>query len=375
MRRALPGLLLAFAFGSAAQAAPDGARTGREEPDAAVLPVLGHASVHRAHRPAAATGELVGLAASLESPRFSDRRRRVPVDELPRAFGGTLRAGERFVFDVYFAGNPAGLAEAWVDGIQADPRGDPPAGSPVMRLAGKATTSGIVSLLASVTDEMTSLVDAHTGAAVQNVNVVRRSGLMAEYKLRRTTIDFEGRGKIRVVDDKDGKTRKLGKVVPRDTLDPLGAMAWVRSLDLDEGERGAAHAMDGSVLLRVEVVGRGPVPLDPMPSIASGLRIAPQSVRLIEGTATRVDRFDVPLPGKRPYTFRAWVSDDDRAILLALESDMWLGVVRIVLAGYDPPARAAGRADGVQGPADERRAAAGRGSVGRRPRNLLHSPP
>jgi hypothetical protein len=252
------------------------------------------------------------------------------------------------VFDVYFAGNPAGLAEAWVESVEADPRGDPPHGSPIVRLDGKATTSGVVSVLATVTDHMYSLVDGDTGASIKNVNLVTRAGLMAEYKKRVTTIDFEGRGHIRIVDDKDGKVRKKTTHVPTDTLDPLGAMAWVRSLDLGKGESAVVHALDGKILLRVEVVGRGPDMPDPIPSIAAGLGIRKGDVNLIEGTATRVDRYDVPVPDKRPYTFRAWVSNDGRGILLALESDMWLGVIRLVLSKYDAPRDAASPAAGEE---------------------------
>jgi hypothetical protein len=266
---------------------------------------------------------------------------------LPAPFGPTLHQGERFVFDVTFAGNPAGLAEAWVEAVVPDPRGEPPLGSPTVRLEGKATTSGVVSLLATVTDHMVSMVDAQTGAPLENVNVVRRAGLMAPYKLRTTTLEFEGRGRVRVLDDKDGKKKQSTKQVPRDTLDPLGAMAWVRAQDLAAGERAVAHVLDGNVLLRVEVVGRGPSTPAAMPSIAAGLGIGADDVHLIEGTATRVDRYDVPLPERRPYKFRAWVSNDGRGILLALDTDMWLGVLRLVLARYD-------------GPAGGRRGAAGR---------------
>lgn len=307
--------------------------------DDARLPAFGHPTVQRT--PVDEVGPLLGWSASLDQPRFSDRRRRLPPYPSPSDYGHSLREGERVVFDVYFAGNPAGLAEAWVESVEPDPRGDPPHGSPIVRLDGKATTSGVVSVLATVTDHMYSIVDGETGASIKNVNVVTRAGLMAEYKKRVTTIDFEGRGHIRIVDDKDGKVRKKTTHIPTDTLDPLGAMAWVRSLNLQEGETAVAHALDGKVLLRVEVVGRGVDDPDPMPSIAAGLGIKKGDVNLVEGTATRVDRYDVPIPDKRPYTFRAWVSNDGRGILLALESDMWLGVIRLVLSKYDAPRDAA----------------------------------
>ena len=114
-------------------------------------------------------------------------------------------------------------------------------------------------------------------------------------------------------------------------------MAWVRSLDLAEGERARSHVLDGKVLMRMEVVGRGPAKLDPMPGIVTALGVKPDEIRLLEGKLTRVDNFDVPLPGKRVYQFRAWLSSDERRLVLRLESDMWLGVIRLSLAAYDPP--------------------------------------
>ena len=85
-----------------------------------------------------------------------------------------------------------------------------------------------------------------------------------------------------------------------------------------------------------------------MPSVASGLGIDPKNVKLIEGTATRVDKYDVPIPEKRAYAFRAWISNDGRGLLLTLETDMWLGVLRLQLSRYDPPQSGDGpRADGA----------------------------
>ncbi|HLT40966.1 MAG TPA: DUF3108 domain-containing protein, partial [Enhygromyxa sp.] len=148
---------------------------------------------------------------------------------------------------------------------------------------------------------------------------------------------FEGRGHIRIVDAKDERTTKLTQQVPRDTFDPLSAMAWVRSLDLTEGEMASAHVLDGKVLLKVEVVGRGRAKLDPMPSVAQGLGVKPDDVFLLEGTLSRVDRYGVVRDDKRKYTFRAYMTQDERRLLLAIETDMWLGVLRLVLNRYDPP--------------------------------------
>jgi hypothetical protein len=287
---------------------------------------------------------VVGWAAALEQPEFNDRRRRLPAAPVPPSYSKALRIGERFVFDVFFAGNPAGLAEAGIYEYQPDPRGEPPQGSGKVRLEGRAVTSGVVSLLSSMEDRMVTWVDSGTGAVMSSVNYLDRAGLgtSGKYKKRVTETEFEGRGYIRIVDAKDDKTTKMTLQVPRDTFDPLSAMAWVRSLDLGDGEVATAHVIDGKVLLKVEVVGRGRAKLNPLPSVAQGLGVKPEDVVLLEGTLSRVDHYGVVRDDKRKYTFRAYMTQDERRLLLQIETDMWLGVLKLVLNRYDPPQAPAG---------------------------------
>ncbi len=282
---------------------------------------------------------VVGWAAALDEPEFSDRRRRMPANAVPPSYVHSLRIGERFVFDVSIAGNPAGLAEAGVVEYLPDPRGEPPQGSGMIRIDARAVTSGVVSLLSSMEDTMSTWVDAGTGAPVSSVNTIDRSGMgTSKYKKRTTTTEFEGRGYIRVIDTKDEtKTTKMTRQVPRDTLDPMSAMAWVRALDLADGERVSAHVLDGKVLLRLDVVGRGAAKLDPLPSVAVGLGVKPEDVRMVEGTLSWVDRHGVIRTDQRTYQFRAYTTQDERRLLLAIETDMWLGVLKLVLNRYDPP--------------------------------------
>ena len=312
--------------------------------DASVVPTTVHPAVVFAPAPVPAksarkSGSTRGWARDVMDPPYEDRRRRIPQTARPDDFGPTLIPGERFKFDVKYAGNPAGLAEAEVIAIQPDPRGGPPAGAPMLRLEGHARTSGIVSLLATVTDDLTTLIDARTGAAVSSENVLHYSGWApSKYKHRVTTATYQGRGSVRIVDVKDGKTRKKLKRVPIDTFDPLSAMAWVRSLNLKEGERAKAHAIDGTTLLRVEIHSKGIKPVKGSPSIVTALELKPEQITKLEGTLTRVDRYDRAIPGKRVYKLRAWISNDHRRIPLVLESDMWVGAIRLELSAYDPPA-------------------------------------
>jgi hypothetical protein len=281
---------------------------------------------------------LLGFAGALSAHRFADHRRRIPRTARPPDFGHLLRPGERLHYDVWFAGNPVGLAGAEIVAREPDPRGPPPRGAPVIVLEGHARTSGILSLLSAIKDDMTSRVDARSGAAVETRNVLDYEGWTGKrYRHRVTTTAHEGRGRVRIHDAKDDKRRKHVERVPIDTFDPLSAMAWVRFLGLDRDETAKAHAMDGTALLRIEVVGRGRSRPKTLPTIAEALGIPPGEIDMIEGTITRVDRFDQAIPGKRVYKLRAWLSDDDRRIPLVLESDMWVGSIRLELARYQPP--------------------------------------
>jgi hypothetical protein len=308
--------------------------------DASRLPRMHSPMVHAKPKPSRAP--VVGWSSALDQPAFDDRRRRMPAAPVPPGYIPAIRVGERFVFDVYFAGNPAGLAEAGVVEYQADPRGDAPQGSGKYRLEGQAVTSGVISLLTSMEDRMITWIDAGNGAVISSVNILDRGGFGVgnKYKRRVTEIEYEGRGSIRITDAKDEKTTKMTRQVPRDTFDPLSAMAWVRSLDLADGEMVSAHAMDGKVLLKVEVIGRGKAKLDPMPSVAQGLGVGPDDVHLLEGTLSWVDRYGVVREDLRKYSFRAYVTHDERRLLLAIETDMWLGVLKLVLNRYDPPSAA-----------------------------------
>ncbi len=278
-----------------------------------------------------------GWARALLEPPLRDARRRLPRTARPADFGRTLAVGERFRFDVTFAGNPAGLAEAEIVAIQADPRGDPPYGAPLIRIEGHARTSGIVSLLATVTDDMVSLADARTGATVWSENVIVYGGWSPTgYKRRVTTSAYEGRGQVRIVDVKDDKSRSQRKTTPIDTFDALGVMAWVRAQPLTPGAKIKAHVVDGTTLMRIEIEATSGK-LERLPAIARAIEIVPNELVKITGTMTRVDPYDQPLPGKRVFTLRAWLSGDPRRIPVVMESDMWVGALRLELASYDPP--------------------------------------
>ncbi len=259
----------------------------------------------------------------------------IPRVPLPEPFGHTLRPGERFRFDVSFAGNPAGLARAEVVEVVQDAPFQP--GAPAVHLRGHARTSGVVSLLAKVTDDLDTWLDPVTGAPLASRNVIHYDGLRLRYRHRVTDTDFYGRGALRIADRKDERATTKHMRVPRDTFDPLSAMAWVRSLRLSPGKGATAHVMDGLALLRVEVVSRGRQAPEELPPIARALGIAPSTIERIDGRLVRVDARDRPKPGARVYTLRAYLSTDARRLPLLMETDMWVGRLRLVLAQYDPP--------------------------------------
>ncbi|MEM9459839.1 MAG: DUF3108 domain-containing protein [Myxococcota bacterium] len=314
------------------------ARDASAMPTLRTPPVVSTTRVPPGAKPRPQPRGLAGWSEALAAPPMVDRRRRAARTQRPIDFGQTLAIGESFRFDVSFAGNPAGLAEASIIAIEADPRGPLPAGAPMIRMEGNARTSGVVSLLATVTDEMVSYLDARTGAAISSHNVLHYSGLSPrKYKHRDTKHAYEGRGQVRIVDTKDDKVKKKLHHVPNDTYDPLSVMAWVRSLRLDDGERAKAHVVDGLTLMRVEIASHGRDRLDPVPSMATALGLTADDFVRIDGTMTRVDEYGAAIPGKKAFSMRAWLSADERRIPVVMESDLWVGSIRLVLSGYDPP--------------------------------------
>ncbi len=241
--------------------------------------------------------------------------------------------GERFKYDVYFGGNPTGIAEAAVVAREPGPHGTPDR----IRLEGSARTSGVAALLTTIVYDMAAYVDAETGTPLQTGSVTRREGLATSYKRRENTVEYFGRGYVEIVDDRDGKVTKTRKRLPIDTFDPLSVMAWVRSLDLEPGEKIKAYGLDGGLLLRVDITSRGPTRTPDLPPLATALGISPDKVIAYDGAITRVDRYGAAIPGKKVYKMRVWVSGEGRRIPLMIESDLWLGVVRLILTQYDPP--------------------------------------
>jgi len=304
--------------------------------DAVRVPNTGSPSVHMRHPsyPVSVTG----WSATLDQPQFDDRRRRGPASPPVNPWASVLNPGLKFRFELYFGGNPTGTVEASVASRVAATGPAIARGlADTIELRAYASTSGVLGMFATVEEEMTSFVDAESGASVFTSNIVRRSGLMTPYKLRVTDTNFEGRGFARVVDTKDERKRQTASRVPERTLDPLSLIAWVRSLNLQPNERAVAHTLDVTTLLRVDIVSRGRKAPAKIPSLATALGIGSGDLELLEGTMTRVNRFGEPVKGKQPYTFRAWVSADSRRIPVIMETNIWVGTLRLILAGYDPP--------------------------------------
>lgn len=276
---------------------------------------------------------VVGRSGDLARPPFVDRTRRIRQAPRPADFGHTLLPGERFKYDIIFGGNPTGIAEAGVVAREPGPSGTPDR----VRLEGSARTSGVVALLTTLVYDMATYADAKSGAPLETGSITRREGLPGTFKRRETASTFFGRGFVEITDKRDDRVASHRRRLPIDTFDALSIMAWVRSLELKAGEKAKAYGLDGTVLLRVDMTGKGPSRLDAMPPIGTSLGIAPDRVVQYEGVITRVDRYGAAIPGKKAYKLRVWLSDDGRRIPLVLESDIWLGVVRLLLTQYDPP--------------------------------------
>lgn len=301
--------------------------------DMSRLPRVEPPSALHGNRAEPGLSPVLGFGGELARPPFVDRARRLRASPRPPDFGFTLKPGEHFKYDIYFGGNPTGIAEAKVVAREPGLHGTPDR----VRLEGSARTSGVVALLTTLVYDMAAYVDATTGAPLETGSITRREGLPGAYKRRETTTTFFGRGFVEISDKRDERRSTQRKRLPVDTFDPLSIMAWVRSLELEKGEKVKAYGLDGTVLLRVDIIGRGPTRMEAMPPIGTSLGIAPDQVVQFDGVVTRVDRHGAAIPGKKAYKLRVWVSSDGRRIPLMLESDIWLGVVRLVLSQYDPP--------------------------------------
>lgn len=300
----------------------DGSRVPRIEPASAV-----------SAREEKGLPALVGASGELARPAFVDRARRMRHGERPAPFGHQLLPGEKFKYDIVFGGSSAGMAEAGVVAREPGPLGSPDR----VRLEGSARTSGVVSLLTTLVYDMATYVDGTTGAPLESGGITKREGLPGSYKRRETTATFFGRGFVEIVDKRDDRVATHRRRLPTDTFDALSIMAWVRSLDLKPGEKAKAYGLDGTTLLRVDITSKGPGRLEGMPPIGTSLGIGPDQVVQLEGVITRVDRQGAAIPGKKAYKLRVWLSSDGRRIPLVLESDIWFGVVRLMLTQYDPP--------------------------------------
>jgi hypothetical protein len=289
---------------------------------------------------------LIGVSGALADPPFVDHNPRVSWIPRPASYGHTLKPGERFKYDVYFGGNPTGIAEAAVVLREPGPNGTPDR----VRLEASARTSGVVGLLTTIVYEVASLVDSTTGGPIMTGAITKREGMATTYRRREQTATFHGRGYVEIVDDKDGKVTTSRKRLPVDTFDALSIMAWVRSLELEPGGKAKAYGLDGGTLLRVDITSRGPTRLTEMPSIGTALGIAPDQLIAYDGSITRVDRHGAAIPGKKVYKMRVWVSSEGRRIPLVIESDLWLGVVRLILTQYDPPVESASTSGSTAAP-------------------------
>src|SRR5690606_28772280 len=132
----------------------------------------------------------------------------------------TLKPGEHFKYDIYFGGNPTGIAEAGVVAREPGPHGSPDR----VRLEGSARTSGVVALLTTLVYDMAAYVDATTGAPLETGSITRREGLPGAYKRRETTTTFFGRGFAEISDKRDKRHSVQRRRLPVDTFDPLSIM-------------------------------------------------------------------------------------------------------------------------------------------------------
>ncbi len=246
-----------------------------------------------------------------------------PVERLelraPRFF-----AGESITWKVTFAGIEGGRARLAVGapGVVE--------GRNVVMVSAQARTSGLFAAIKRLEDDITSWVDAATGAPVRTESETNLDG-----KRRITHASFsETHATMRTwapASRAEGAPmRESNRRLPlrQTTHDAMSSLLMIRGWDAADGARGRFFTLGGrqlwSTVLSVEAREEIDGPL--------GLR---RCIR-IGGVSTRVDARGVPQPGKKQRTFVVWLSDDERRVPVRIVATTEYGDVVASAESYDP---------------------------------------
>jgi hypothetical protein len=230
-------------------------------------------------------------------------------------------SGESITWEVTFRGIEGGRARMAIgQPLLVD-------GKKVLALHADAESSGLLAVVKTLHDEVSTWIDADTGLPVRTVGSSNTSG-----KEVRAEVSFDHAAHRAQIEYSinQGPTQKTGRrLPPTATYDPLGIILVLRGWDAPDGGRAIFHTLGGRTVWRTELVVDGrevrSTKLGKLPCV----RMTGKSRRL--SSALVVDE------KKKPREFTVWMSDDARRVPLEILAHTELGDLDVELTSYEAP--------------------------------------
>ncbi len=240
-----------------------------------------------------------------------------------RALGDAFLAGESFRAEVYLDGVVAGVGELSVGArCTID-------GRPILPVATKGRSAGIIKVFQSASSDVVTLMDAETSLPVEahwDMTLGERrqvidqlfSESMFRYRQDRETADKPKRTSF-------GESKLPVDDVPHDAHTSLG---FLRRWQPPAGTRGHLYVVYGRYTWRADLTYRGEELVE--------TPLGKQRASRLDGLATKLLGKGLKpsqLTPRRPFSM--WISDDERRIPLRVLVETALAKVTIDIVGYD----------------------------------------
>jgi hypothetical protein len=204
-------------------------------------------------------------------------------------------------------------------------------GKPVLALHADAESSGLLAVVKTVHDEVSTWVDASTGLPLRTVGDSNTSGkemhaeVSFDHAAHRAQIAYQ---------IASGPKQTTGRRLPEGgTYDPIGIILVLRGWDAADGARAIFHTLGGRTVWRSELVVEG--------REIRETRLGKVSCIRMRGTSRRMSSALVVDEKKPAREFTVWMTDDARRVPLEIIAKTELGDVVVKLTSYESPPPAA----------------------------------
>jgi hypothetical protein len=233
-------------------------------------------------------------------------------------------AGETMAYEVHLAGLLVGEAQLAV--------GEPAVGADGKRalaVKSRIAAAGTASLVTSIVDESTTLIDADNGRPLRVDTVVVNgdkritvaatfSGTVAEVVFRRAAKGVEETPRTSKLDFKAAAAHDMHT-----------AMGALRNWRPEDGSAKSVYIIGGRRLWRIDLAHRGTATI--------GTRSGNRRAIILEGTTYRA-RNNLAIESDKPArSFKVWLSDDGDRVPLRCEAQTEYGAVVMELVEYVGP--------------------------------------